>query len=63
MLRAFIRADVVVGNFHALILFKDDEELQAVGDAVHRLVRRAIRMDGTCACFPALAYRGTRSDL
>ncbi|KAG5636498.1 hypothetical protein H0H81_007832 [Sphagnurus paluster] len=36
------------GNFHALILFRDDSELQAVSDAVHRLVHRAIGLDGTC---------------
>ena len=36
------------GNFHALILFKDEKELQSVGAAVHRLVHRAIAMDGTC---------------
>ena len=48
-------ADAVVGNFHALILFKDDKELHTVSDAVHRLVRRAIRMDGTCECLSELA--------
>ncbi|KAK7449632.1 D-lactate ferricytochrome c oxidoreductase [Stygiomarasmius scandens] len=38
------------GNFHALILFKDndDRELAKVDDAVHRLVRRALALDGTC---------------
>ena len=36
------------GNFHAFILFKRDSELQAVSDAVHRLVHRAIALDGTC---------------
>ncbi|KAG6854592.1 hypothetical protein C0991_004194 [Blastosporella zonata] len=36
------------GNFHALILFQNDEELSAVSDAVHRLVHRAIALDGTC---------------
>ncbi|GLB35075.1 putative d-lactate dehydrogenase [Lyophyllum shimeji] len=36
------------GNFHALILFRDDKELEAVGKAVHRLVHRAIALDGTC---------------
>ncbi|KII88916.1 hypothetical protein PLICRDRAFT_53420 [Plicaturopsis crispa FD-325 SS-3] len=36
------------GNFHALLLFKDDKELAIVSDAVHRLVHRAIAMDGTC---------------
>ncbi|KAI0781193.1 D-lactate dehydrogenase cytochrome oxidoreductase [Trametes elegans] len=36
------------GNFHAFILFKTDDELKAVSDAVHRLVHRAIALDGTC---------------
>ncbi|KAF7298036.1 FAD-binding protein [Mycena chlorophos] len=36
------------GNFHALALFRDEEELQKVEDAVHRMVDRAIRLDGTC---------------
>ncbi|KAF9264547.1 hypothetical protein L218DRAFT_998520 [Marasmius fiardii PR-910] len=36
------------GNFHALILFKTDEELARARDAVHRMVERAIKLDGTC---------------
>ncbi|KAF5386827.1 hypothetical protein D9615_001627 [Tricholomella constricta] len=36
------------GNFHALILFRDDSELQGVSDAVHRLVHRAVALEGTC---------------
>ena len=36
------------GNFHALLLFKDDEELEKVRGAVHRMVERAIALDGTC---------------
>ncbi|KAF8889768.1 D-lactate dehydrogenase cytochrome oxidoreductase [Gymnopilus junonius] len=36
------------GNFHAFILFDKDTELDAVRAAVHRLVRRAIALDGTC---------------
>ncbi|KAF7351885.1 FAD-binding protein [Mycena venus] len=36
------------GNFHALLLFKTDEEMEKVKDAVHRMVRRAIALDGTC---------------
>ncbi|KAJ6582848.1 FAD-linked oxidase-like protein [Mycena sp. CBHHK59/15] len=36
------------GNFHALILFHDDEELERVNQAVHRLVHRALALDGTC---------------
>lgn len=38
----------MLGNFHALIKFNNDEELKAVEDAVHRLVHRAIALDGTC---------------
>jgi D-lactate dehydrogenase (cytochrome) len=37
------------GNFHALLLFKTDEELEVVKEAVHRMVVRAIALDGTCA--------------
>lgn len=40
----------LAGNFHAFILFKTDDELKAVSDAVHRLVHRAIALDGTCTC-------------
>ncbi|KAG1757412.1 D-lactate dehydrogenase cytochrome oxidoreductase [Suillus lakei] len=47
-LKSTIVGHVGDGNFHALILFKDEEELQSVGEAVHRLVHRAIQMDGTC---------------
>lgn len=36
------------GNFHALILFQDDSELPKVRDAVHRMVERALQLDGTC---------------
>ncbi|KAI0371750.1 D-lactate dehydrogenase cytochrome oxidoreductase [Pilatotrama ljubarskyi] len=41
-------ADTSAGNFHAFILFQSDNELKAVSDAVHRLVHRAIALDGTC---------------
>lgn len=36
------------GNFHAQILFTKDEELPKVREAVHRMVHRAIELDGTC---------------
>ena len=36
------------GNFHALLLFRTDEELNIAREAVHRMVERAIRLDGTC---------------
>ncbi|KAJ7140690.1 FAD-linked oxidase-like protein [Mycena epipterygia] len=36
------------GNFHALLLFTTPEELELVKGAVHRMVVRAIALDGTC---------------
>ncbi|KAG8902292.1 hypothetical protein FRB99_004654 [Tulasnella sp. 403] len=36
------------GNFHALLIFADDAELPKIHDAVHRMVHRAIDMEGTC---------------
>lgn len=36
------------GNFHAFLLFRNDEELERVKGAVHRMVHRAISLDGTC---------------
>lgn len=36
------------GNFHALLLFQNEEELGPIRDAVHRMVERAIALDGTC---------------
>jgi D-lactate dehydrogenase (cytochrome) len=36
------------GNFHAFLLFTNDEELEKVRGAVHRMVHRALALDGTC---------------
>jgi len=36
------------GNFHALMLFNNNKELQTVTEVVHRLVHRAIALEGTC---------------
>ncbi|KAK6906982.1 hypothetical protein I203_100971 [Kwoniella mangroviensis CBS 8507] len=36
------------GNVHSLALFTNDEELAVVEHAVHDMVERAIRLDGTC---------------
>ncbi|KAH8117132.1 D-lactate dehydrogenase cytochrome oxidoreductase [Phellopilus nigrolimitatus] len=47
-LKAGVVGHVGDGNFHALILFHDDAELQKVSECVHRLVHRAIALDGTC---------------
>lgn len=41
------------GNFHALLLFRTDEELEIARKAVHRMVERAIALDGTCEWTPA----------
>ncbi|GAA6058652.1 hypothetical protein JCM10212_004063 [Sporobolomyces blumeae] len=35
------------GNFHALLLFSNDDELKKVEGIVHRMVERAQRLDGT----------------
>jgi D-lactate dehydrogenase (cytochrome) len=53
-LRSTIVGHVGDGNFHALILFKDDKELEEVSAAVHRMVHRAIALDGTCASFAGI---------
>ena len=47
-LRSTIVGHVGDGNFHALILFDGEQELAVVSDVVHRLVHRAIKLDGTC---------------
>ncbi|PPQ77513.1 hypothetical protein CVT25_011310 [Psilocybe cyanescens] len=36
------------GNFHSFILFDEHQEFDAVSGAVHRLVHRALALDGTC---------------
>ncbi len=43
-----IRIDLFVGNFHALLLFRADSELVGIREAVHRMVERALALDGTC---------------
>ncbi|TFK32246.1 FAD-linked oxidase-like protein [Crucibulum laeve] len=37
------------GNFHALLLFKNDEEFAKVNEVTHRMVKRALALDGTCS--------------
>ncbi|KAN0118676.1 FAD-linked oxidase-like protein [Russula decolorans] len=36
------------GNFHSLLIFKTDEELNTVRGLVYRMVERALALDGTC---------------
>ena len=50
-LQSTIVGHVGDGNFHALILFDGERELAAVSEAVHRLVHRAIKLDGTCQLY------------
>lgn len=40
------------GNFHTLLMFKTDEELDTVRSLVHRMVERALALDGTCKACP-----------
>ncbi|TRM68380.1 FAD-linked oxidase-like protein [Schizophyllum amplum] len=47
-LTATVIGHVGDGNFHALMLFRNDDELAIVQDAVHRIIKRAIALDGTC---------------
>lgn len=47
-LKTTIVGHVGDGNFHALLLFKTDEERERAHDAVKRMVKRAIALDGTC---------------
>jgi D-lactate dehydrogenase (cytochrome) len=37
------------GNVHSLALFTNEAELEIVRHAVHEMVYRAIRLDGTCS--------------
>ena len=45
------------GNFHALLLFKNDEELQVVNTAAHRMVERVQALEGTCYSLGDLTLR------
>ncbi|KAJ7230186.1 FAD-linked oxidase-like protein [Mycena pura] len=36
------------GNFHALLLFSNEEEHARAQEAAHRMIERAIALDGTC---------------
>lgn len=44
------------GNFHALMLFRNDEEKQKVDELVHRMVDRAQRLEGTCTGEHGVGY-------
>ena len=36
------------GNFHSLLLFRNEEELVKARAAVKRMVKRALELEGTC---------------
>jgi D-lactate dehydrogenase (cytochrome) len=44
----FVVGHVGDGNFHTGLLFKNDQELEKVKGAVHRMVGRAQALEGTC---------------
>lgn len=41
-------ADIVVGNFHAGLLFNSDDDMVKVKELVNGMVKRAIALGGTC---------------
>ncbi|KAA1112208.1 hypothetical protein PGTUg99_013411 [Puccinia graminis f. sp. tritici] len=47
-LKATMLGHVGDGNFHCIILFKDEEELARVRECVHQMVELAQDLDGTC---------------
>ncbi|OAV98535.1 hypothetical protein PTTG_25581 [Puccinia triticina 1-1 BBBD Race 1] len=47
-LKATMLGHVGDGNFHCIILFKDEDELAKVRECVHQMVELAQRLDGTC---------------
>ena len=40
--------DIVVGNFHAQLLFTSDDDMAKVKELVKGMVKRAIALGGTC---------------
>ena len=48
--------DARTGNFHALLLFTTDEELEVARGLVHRMVERAIALDGTCTSISSIIH-------
>ncbi|KAG8713942.1 hypothetical protein FRC08_012556 [Ceratobasidium sp. 394] len=47
-LKSTIVGHVGDGNFHAFMIIRNEEEMEPVKEAVHRLVHRALALDGTC---------------
>src|ERR1700761_7624337 len=39
-----------IGNFHTLLAYRDEEEGAIARALEHRMVGRAIALDGTCLC-------------
>ncbi|QRV74905.1 FAD-binding domain protein [Ceratobasidium sp. AG-Ba] len=47
-LKSTIVGHVGDGNFHAFMIIRNEQEMEPVKEAVHRLVHRALALDGTC---------------
>jgi FAD/FMN-containing dehydrogenase len=43
------------GNFHALLLYKTEDELDVARIVADRLVKRALALDGTCGFAPSFS--------
>lgn len=39
---------MIKGNFHAALIFRNEEEYSKVQDISKRVIERALSMDGTC---------------
>lgn len=51
-----------LGNFHAILTFKTEEELKTVRRIVHRMVEHALALDGNCRLSTSeVASLGTHS--
>jgi hypothetical protein len=46
------------GNFHETILFDGKKEREMVTDCVHKMVHRALELEGTCTVSLLKSYRG-----
>jgi len=50
---------MIEGNFHAALIFRDEEEYSKVQELSKRVIERALRMDGTCESSTGFQNTGT----
>jgi D-lactate dehydrogenase (cytochrome) len=51
-----------LGNFHAFILYKDEEELKHANEVVDYMILKALELDGTCTALPGFQLKSPRID-